>query len=207
MAAPGTSSSLASVWKVSWTLALSSPRRVADPALPPVAVPLVEVAPAGGAVEDAGGAVDDTGACVGVDVHAVNANAAAVAMPHAMRRRDGICRLLLGLLLVTVDSPATLMTALNLPQRRRQIYPQRPHEMANNATVRSGWANSQTRVQLAPMDRLAATAASHPSRLRCSPVPIVCRPVRRKPFTLCSIGNEVNRLRSPGGCTIGLLRL
>lgn len=116
MAAPGTSSSLARVWKVSRTLALSSPPRVADPVFPPAVVPVVEAVPGGGAV-------DDAGASVGADVHPVIANAAAVAMPNAVRRRDGTCQLFLGLLLVTVDSPPTLIIALNLPQRRREIYP------------------------------------------------------------------------------------
>lgn len=128
MAAPGTSSSLARVWKVSRTLALSSPPRVADPVLPPAVVPVVEAAPDGGAV-------DDAGASVGVDVHPVIANAAAVAMPNAMRRRDGTCQVFLGLLLVTVDSQPTLIIALNLPQRRREIYPRRRREMAANAYV------------------------------------------------------------------------
>ena len=108
MAAPGTSSSLARVWKVSWTLALSSPPRVAVPVFPPAVVPVVEAAPDGGGVNDAA-------ARVGVGVHPEVANAAAVAMPSAMRKREGACQLLLGLLLVTVDSPPTLIIALNLP--------------------------------------------------------------------------------------------
>jgi hypothetical protein len=122
MAAPGTSSSLATVWNLSWILALSSPPRVADPVFPPAVGLVVEAAPDGGAVDDTG-TVDDGGASVGVDVHPGIANTAAVAMPSAMRKRDGTCQLFLGLLVVTVDSPPTLIIALNLLQRRRKIYP------------------------------------------------------------------------------------
>ena len=81
MAAPGTSSSSARVRKVSWTLALSSPPRVADPVFPPAVVPVVAAA-------TEGGAVDDAGACVGADVHPEIANAVAVAMPSARRREE-----------------------------------------------------------------------------------------------------------------------
>jgi hypothetical protein len=132
MAAPGTSSSLARVWKVFWILALSSPPRVDDPVSSPAVVPVVEAAPDGGAMDDAG-AVDDAGASVGVDVHPGITNTVAVAMPSAMRKRDGKCRLFWGLLLVTVDSPPTLIIALNLLQRSREIYPLEAHERRSAA--------------------------------------------------------------------------
>lgn len=115
-----------------WILALSSPPGVADPVSSPAVVPVVEAAPDGGAVDDRG-AVDDAGASVGVDVHPEIANTAAVAMPSAKRKREGTCRLFVGLLLVTVDSPPTLIIALNLLQRRREIYPLEAHERGSPA--------------------------------------------------------------------------